>query len=204
MVSSAAFRRAGGAVLAALAAVLVVAFPAAPAWAHAKLVSTDPAANATVATAVTTITLTFNEPVKQQFTTVVVTGADGVSYSDGSARSVDKQVLQAVKPLPSGAVKVTWKSVSPDGDPIQGSFAFTNAAAPPTSAAASPSPAAATSAAPVPVPTSAAPAVEQASDEQDSGSAIGWLIAGAVVVIVLAAAGFWLRSRRARAGGSGS
>src|SRR5258706_14317873 len=113
-------RHAAPGVIALLTALAVVAVPASPAWAHAKLQRTSPASGATVTEAITTITLTFNEMVKQQQTTVTVTGPDGISYSDGSARSVDKSVLQAVKPLPAGAIHVVWKTVSPDGDPIQG------------------------------------------------------------------------------------
>jgi methionine-rich copper-binding protein CopC len=195
-------KRSAGCALAALVALLGVAFPAAPAWAHAKLLSTDPAAGATVATAVTTITLTFNEPVRQQMTTVTVTGPDGVSYSDGNARSVDKQVLQGVKPLPAGAIRVVWKTVSPDGDPIQGTFAFSNAAAPPTSAAPSPSPAQASASPQVPAPavSSLAPNARAASDDQGSDGLVWWLVAAAIVLVALTAGAFWFRRRGLRSG----
>lgn len=193
-------RAAGLGILVVLLAVVV---PAAPAWAHAKLVSTDPATGATVAAPVATITLTFNEPVKQQFTTVVVTGADGASYSDGPARSVDKQVLQTVKPLPSGAIRVTWKTVSPDGDPIQGTFSFTNAAPAPTSAAASPSPSAAATTSPAPAGTSSTPEARTASNDEGPGGLV-WLLVAAVIVLALLAGGaYWFRSRRQRTGSSG-
>jgi methionine-rich copper-binding protein CopC len=55
-------QRAGTAVVGVLTACLAAVAPAAPAWAHAKLTSTIPATNNTVAEAVSTITLTFNQP----------------------------------------------------------------------------------------------------------------------------------------------
>ena len=174
-------------VLAVLAAVIVVAVPATPAWAHAKLQSTNPAARANVTTVITAVTLTFNEPVRQQNTTVAVTGPDGLSYSDGAARRVDNTVTQAIKPLPVGAITVAWKTVSPDGDPISGTFAFTNAAPPPTSAAPQPSPT---------TPAISAPAsVNARSAANSDGSALWWL-AGAVLILLLIAGGvLWFRRR---------
>jgi copper resistance protein C len=172
-----------------LAAVLLaVVVPAAPASAHSKLKSTSPAANATVTTALTEISLTFNEPVKQQNTTIAVNGPDGVSYSDGAARRVDNTVTQAVKPLPTGAISVVWKTVSTDGDPISGQFAFTNTAAPPASAAPAPSPTAA-------AVSSATPNAQPAADER-SGGGLWWVLGAAAAVLLVAAGGFvWVRKR---------
>jgi methionine-rich copper-binding protein CopC len=67
---------------------------AAPAWAHARLLRSAPGDGTTVTQPVTEVTLTFNEPVKQRSTTVVVTGSDGSSFSDGAARVVDTTVTQ--------------------------------------------------------------------------------------------------------------
>ncbi|MEV0131079.1 copper resistance CopC family protein [Dactylosporangium sp. NPDC050688] len=179
---------------AAVAALLVMLLPAQPAFAHAKLVKTDPAAGATVTAPLTAVTFTFNEMVKQQFSTVVVTGADGVSYSDGTPKSVDKTLTQPVRPLPPGAVRVVWRTVSGDGHPLEGQLTFTNAAAAPTSAAPS-SAAPATSAAP---PSTAAPtgAAEPAASSGDGGSGLLWAALGAVaVLLVLAGGAVWWRRR---------
>ncbi|WP_238011957.1 copper resistance protein CopC [Dactylosporangium sp. AC04546] len=165
---------------------------AAPASAHSTLVRSDPAKGATVTTPVATVTLTFNEMVKQSRTTVTVTGPDGASYSDGAARVVDKNVLQAVRALPPGAISVAWSTVSADGDAISGTFAFTNAAPAPSlspspSAPASPTAApTSASATPVPVPTSS----------EDSGSAAWWIAGAAVLVVLLGGGFFWSRRRR--------
>ncbi|MFC5004843.1 copper resistance protein CopC [Dactylosporangium cerinum] len=180
---------------AAAAAFLVMLLPAQPAWAHAKLVKTDPAGGATVSAPLTAVVFTFNEMVKQQFSTVVVTGPDGVSYSDGTPKSVDKTLTQPVKPLPAGAITVVWRTVSGDGHPLEGQFTFTNAAPAPTSAAPS-SAAPATSAAPM-VPSAAAPTVatDRTGDSSDD-SGLLWVVLGAVaVVLVLARGAVWWRRR---------
>ncbi|GGM77154.1 copper resistance protein CopC [Dactylosporangium sucinum] len=165
---------------AAAAATLLLLAPAQPAWAHAKLLRTDPADGATVTAPVAAVTFTFNEMVQQRFSTVVVTGADGASYSDGAPRSVDKTLTQPLKPLPGGAVRVAWRTVSADGHPIEGQFTFTNAAAAPSSAA------------PPPSTPGAAPATV------DSVGGRAWGVAGAVVLVVvllLAGGALWWRRR---------
>jgi methionine-rich copper-binding protein CopC len=184
---------AGAAVLAVAAA---LAGPAAPAWAHATLVSTDPAKDSTVAAPVATITLTFNEMVKQSRTTITVTGPGGASYSDGPARVVDKNVQQAVKPLSPGAITVSWQTVSADGDAISGSFAFTSTAPAPTAAAPPPSPTAAASSAAPPATATSGPAaaIDPTSDEVGV-SKVWWIVAALAVVGVTAG---WLLARRRR------
>src|SRR6185436_14499779 len=97
--------------------------PAVPASAHTSLRSASPAANAVVWTAVTTVTLTFSgEPTQP---TVTVTGADGKNAGTGPATSSGVVVKQPVGTLPAGTVTVRWKVVSPDGDPVEGSYSFT-------------------------------------------------------------------------------
>ncbi|WP_238005823.1 copper resistance protein CopC [Dactylosporangium sp. AC04546] len=181
---------------AAAAGLLVLLVPAQPAWAHAKLVKTDPADGATVGAPLAAVTFTFNEMVKQQFSTVVVTGADGVSYSDGAPKSVDKTLTQPVKPLPNGAVRVAWRTVSVDGHPIEGQFTFTNAAAAPTSAAPSSPPPSATTA-PAGTVSSAAPtlAADPASDDSGSGGVVWLVLGGVAVVLVLVGGVVWWRRR---------
>jgi methionine-rich copper-binding protein CopC len=106
------------------AASLLMVGVAGPAWAHSRLERTDPAYAAVVRRPVETVTLTFNEMVRQRFTTVVVTGPGGVSYSDGHVRVVDRDVRQAVHPLRSGAYAVAWRAISADGHPVEGQFHF--------------------------------------------------------------------------------
>jgi methionine-rich copper-binding protein CopC len=183
------------AALAACAALLVVLAPARPAWAHAQLLKTDPANGATVAGPLTAVTLTFNELVKQQFSTIVVTGADGVSYSDGTPRSVDKALTQPVKPLPGGAVRVAWRTVSADGHPVEGQFTFTNAATPATTESAAP----AASSPPAPVTGSAQGppgAAEPRSGPAGESRRLVWGVLGGVLLLAALAGGVYWRRRR--------
>jgi copper resistance protein C len=173
---------------------LMVVLTTTAAWAHTELIAADPAENATVSTAVSTVTLTFTEPVSQQRTTIDVVGPDGTNYSTGTPRSIDAKVQQDVRPLPAGAIRVRWKTVSSDGDPVQGEFGFANAFVAPTPTPL-PTPLATTASA-----TSAANAVTSAAapgSGDGGGSALPWIIAGAVIVIAGIAGVVALRRRRA-------
>jgi hypothetical protein len=110
-----------------LAAVLV-APPAG--WAHSRLRASTPAASATVAAPIGEVTLTFNEPVQQRFSVVVVDGPGGLSYGHGPVRVVDTTVHQPVYPLKSGSYTVQWRVVSADSHPVEGRFGFTVALPP--------------------------------------------------------------------------
>jgi methionine-rich copper-binding protein CopC len=176
--------------LASITAVLALGIVATPAYAHAKLLRSDPATGSTVTTPVTAITLTFNEPVKQPSTVVGVVGADGVSYSEGAARVVDTSVIQAVRPLPAGFVQVSWKTVSADGDPVRGEIGFAVApSAAPTTAPPTTAP-----------PTTTAPeASAGATDPMPTVTSNTWIwpVVAAVGLIAALALGFlWRRKRR--------
>jgi methionine-rich copper-binding protein CopC len=114
--------RIGG--LLAAPAVLVAMTPGL-ASAHSVLLGTAPADTAVVTTVIGEVTLTFNETVHAQFSTVVVTGPGDVTYSDGPLRVLDAVVHQSVFPLRSGGYRVAWRVVSADGHPVSGTFGFT-------------------------------------------------------------------------------
>jgi methionine-rich copper-binding protein CopC len=182
------------AITALLAAALWVVVPAAPAAAHTELKSTAPAAKSTVSKPVTEVTLTFTGLVKKPGTTVAVSGPDQTSYSAGDAEVLDRTITQKVDPLAVGLITVAWRTVAADGHPMQGSFTFTNRAAPPTPSA-EPSPSAeATVAAPPPVTTPAA--ASPVSDEDASSSTVWWL-AGAAVLLIAGTGGLLWRRRKA-------
>ncbi|MEV5988057.1 copper resistance CopC family protein [Streptomyces sp. NPDC052051] len=115
------------ALTALLLALLWVFLPAPSAWAHAQLLDSGPAADTEVAKTPTAVTLTFDSPISQEYTTVVVAGLDGTSYSDGAATVTGTEVRQKVGPLPRGRIQVTWRTVAADGAPMQGRYTFTNA-----------------------------------------------------------------------------
>lgn len=116
---------------AAFAAITAIA--AVPALAHPKLVTSIPAANATVA-APAAINLNFNEKLVPRFTgaTVTMTSMPGMAMdklmvvaSDPAYGADGKTVtLKPAKPLTPGAYRVEWHAVAADTHRTAGAFAF--------------------------------------------------------------------------------
>ncbi|WP_265522757.1 copper resistance CopC family protein [Oerskovia flava] len=114
----------------ALALALGMAFAtvltlAAPASAHDRLISSDPADGAELADPPSAITLTFNTEPLDVEPRVIVTDAAGETVAEG-APTMDgtDAVLALPDALPGGAYSVAWRVVSSDGHPIEGTFAF--------------------------------------------------------------------------------
>lgn len=123
--------------IAATAAALL-ALSAAPALAHPKLVSSMPAAKATVAPT-TKLELHFSEPLEAKFsgadlteTSMMMNGQmmahimkirDVVATLDPSDHKV--LILSLKKPLAPGAYKVSWHAVSTDTHKLTGVYDFT-------------------------------------------------------------------------------
>ncbi|NYJ00568.1 copper transport protein [Nocardioides thalensis] len=109
---------------AVLLAVLAVGGTAAPASAHATLVSTDPADGAVLPEAPGEVTFTFDESVSLVADGLLVYDAAGEPVeAEASARDA---VVTADLPdgLDDGTYVVTWRVVSSDGHPIAGSLTF--------------------------------------------------------------------------------
>jgi copper resistance protein C len=159
-----------------------------PAWAHNELIGSDPAEGSTVSSAITTVTLTFAQPIPAQDTTVAVIGSDGVSYSTGALQVEGNKALQDVRPLPSGAIRVQWRTISLDGDPVSGEFGFTNAYVAPTPTEPAPT---------TPGITASAVTASPAAAGGEIDGRAGLLVAVAVLVVIAAGGGlvFWRRRR---------
>lgn len=113
--------------LLASAALSACALAAGPASAHARLVTSDPAANATVA-APKAIRLTFNEKLAPAFSTFDLAMADGMKAPVKISVSQDRKTMTGVPKgrLMAGAYKVTWRAASADdGHRMDGAFTFT-------------------------------------------------------------------------------
>jgi methionine-rich copper-binding protein CopC len=97
------------------------------AFAHAHLVSSEPAANAEVA-APAEVTLHFTEPLEPAFSKIALADANGKPAAP-AASQVDKQDARVMHlPLPqlgAGHYAVHWSAVATDGHRTQGDFAFT-------------------------------------------------------------------------------
>ncbi|MBN0038900.1 copper resistance protein CopC [Cellulosimicrobium cellulans] len=181
----------------------VTTLTAGPASAHDRLLSSDPADGAQLATPPTAITLTFNTeplPVEPQ---VVVSDSAGAVVAQGTPTIDGSTATLALDPavaLGGDTYTVAWRVVSSDGHPIEGTFAFTVAAQPeapvseePTTQDATPEETATedatTDAADETPSASATPAT---TGEDDGGSSLlpvlvglGALVVAAAVVVVL-------------------
>jgi len=103
----------------------LVLLGAAPASAHAGLVSSDPADGARLDTAPEVVTLEFTEPVSVELGGVRVFASDGDRVDVGDTRS-DAEIVEVdlEADLPDGAYVVTYRIVSADGHPVQGGLVF--------------------------------------------------------------------------------
>ncbi|MFF0294434.1 copper resistance protein CopC [Kitasatospora sp. NPDC004614] len=165
-----------------LLATLSVLVSAPRAAAHAQLLDSSPAADSVVAESPTSITLTFDSAVQAGYTTIVVAGTDGTSYSDGAPTATDREVRQKVTRLPRGLVQVTWRAVAADGAPLQGRFSFTNDD---QTAPTQPPPRPSASAPASGVPSAAATAKAEDSADWQWWAAAGGLSVVAVIVVAV-------------------
>ncbi|ROS52481.1 copper resistance CopC family protein [Frigoribacterium sp. PhB118] len=158
------------ALAAGLAAGLAV-LDARPAAAHDALAQAVPAADETVTTELSSVTLTFSETPLAEFANAIalnVTDPAGTSITTGAPVAEGTTLSVPVEVTEAGLHTVTWQSVSSDGHTISGTYTFTYAgpvaaAAPTTPAPAASTPAASPSAtaeptAPDPTQTAAGPA----------------------------------------------
>jgi methionine-rich copper-binding protein CopC len=106
---------------------LATAF-AAPANAHTKLITANPAPNSVVRAAPQRIVITFNEPVLARFVTIGVTGPGGKLHV--MSAEVDRRNKARVSAVvhgggKAGIYKVDWSAAGSDMHKMAGSFSFT-------------------------------------------------------------------------------
>ncbi len=104
-----------------------VLFAAGAASAHARLVKSDPPANATVA-APKAITLTFSEKLTPAFSKFELGIADGMKVNVKTAVSEDRRSIMGTPTakLMAGAYKITWHAAAADdGHKTEGTLGFT-------------------------------------------------------------------------------
>jgi methionine-rich copper-binding protein CopC len=123
------FSRTTSRALALGVATLLAASTASSAFAHAHLVSSEPAANAAVA-APAEVTIHFTEPLEPAFSRIELADASGKSAlpAASAASVVDKDDAKIMHlplpPLSAGRYAVHWTAVATDGHRTQGNFAF--------------------------------------------------------------------------------
>jgi hypothetical protein len=121
----------------AVAALALAALAAAPAAKHTHLERSEPGADSTISVAPTAIKLWFSGPIQISVTTVRVTGADNAALDLSAARLATGEHAPVVADVRGtvapGRYTVAWRTMSRDGHPVSGTFAFTFAApVPPT------------------------------------------------------------------------
>ncbi len=113
--------RLAAATVAAVCAVLVLAWPAS---AHATLVSTDPADGAVLAETPETVTFVFSEQVNLPADAVHLFDATGEPLEASSSGQDTEVYVDLPDELDDGTYVVTWRVISADGHPIAGSLSF--------------------------------------------------------------------------------
>lgn len=125
---------------AVLVAGSVILLGAGPAAAHTEVMSTVPAAGATVSAPVEIVRLTFSRPVSPRQAQVLVAAPDGADLADGPARVSSGSVSQQLtRSAAAGSYLVSYRVVADDGHPITGQVSFSMVRAAATQAAGIPS-----------------------------------------------------------------
>jgi methionine-rich copper-binding protein CopC len=163
---------------------------AAPAFAHTRLQSSDPADGASLDAGPQRVSLTFNERMQPGFATVTVIGPDTRPYQAGDVTADGGTVSIGVAPLgPAGRYEIGYRVISEDGHPVTGSVAFTLTTPGPAAASPTPAPAAAPVASTPPAPVAAAPAPAAASTSDDDSMPVWpWIVGGVLLIGIGAAA----------------
>lgn len=111
-------------VLLTLGLLLILVFPTAT-WAHSKLETSTPAADAKLTESVQEVSLSFNENIDENLSTLKVKNAQGESVEVAEVKVNQNTMLGTLAaPLPSGSYTVEWKIVGGDGHPVDGTYAF--------------------------------------------------------------------------------
>lgn len=164
--------RAGRAVALGVLCLLLGLLGATPAAAHTRLQSSDPADGASLATAPSRVSLTFNEQLQPGFSTLSVIGPDGAARQTGEVSADGGTVSTAVLPLgPAGRYEIGYRVVSDDGHPVAGAVAFTLTAPGPATAP------------PAPASAAGAPPTAAAAGREEGGPPVWPWIVGAVVLV---------------------
>jgi copper transport protein len=112
--------------LGALVVALVVA-AAAPASAHATLLTTEPQNGGVYDTSPSQVKLRFSEPVEVSLGGIRVFSSDRDRVVTGSPEHPDGNQSEVAVPLPkleNGTYVVTWRVISADSHPVEGAYTF--------------------------------------------------------------------------------
>ena len=162
----------------ALLALALVLAPAAPAAAHDELLRSNPEAGATLEKAPTTLELTFSGEIQDIGGEIRVTDSRGTDVTRGTLAVQNTKVSQ---PLREGGdtdetYTVTWRVVSQDGHPIEGTYTYMVGEG------------AGTTASPAPVASGSQDSAAESGEETVTGTGIpSWVlpVIGGVLALIL-------------------
>ncbi|MEV4896094.1 copper resistance CopC family protein [Nonomuraea sp. NPDC055795] len=165
----------------------------APAQAHNVLVSSDPRADAVLTAAPQRVTLVFDQPVRQGYAQIGLTGPGGEALTAGATVVAKERVSVPLKALTAnGAYVVGYRILSSDGHPVTGQVRFTlKLSAPAGEAPPDGQPSAAAVAQPATSADLSARAAEAAANG-GAGMAVVWIVGA----LLLLAAGTVIALRR--------
>lgn len=103
----------------------LAAVSVAPASAHDRLLGSDPADGAVLDHSPTQITLTFSDEIEALGSQVVVVDTLGNELASGTPTIDGTSATLPLGMLTNSGYTVTWRVVSSDGHPIDGTFGFT-------------------------------------------------------------------------------
>ena len=106
------------------AAAAVVMSTSAPAFAHAMLLTSDPAAGATLTAAPAQIVLNFSEALEGRFSSITLVDAAGRTLQ-GELHVAGHTMALGVGRLLPGVFEVRWRALSVDSHVTQGAYRFT-------------------------------------------------------------------------------
>lgn len=187
---------------------LAVLGPISSASAHDAVTGTTPADGQNLDSVPDAIEISFTDTPLSLGSEILVEDDQGTDWTTGEVEIAGNSATQSISPdAPAGEYTVTWRVVSSDSHPIEGTFGFTVAE---TAAGASPSgtPSSglsqAAAATPEPSQSAATDAQPPTADETGAGFPAGFVVAlGAVLVLALVIVVVALvRRRRSDAAGS--
>lgn len=187
-------------------ALLLTALGTGPAQAHDSLQSTSPERDATITSAPDIVTLVLSEPPTDSkslnLSVITVTDSTGKTLSNGEVTVAGATISTNVTPGSNGPYKVLWRTVSADGHPIEGTYAFTvedpAATGPATAAASAPATASATPSATASSPATTVPNRVPPPDDSNALLIVG---IGAIIIAVIGGL-VYLSRRKERSGDS--
>ena len=112
--------------IAALSSAIILLATPALLFAHARLVRSSPAANASLDSAPSSIGLWFSERPEPRFTTVQLLDSAGTAIQLGAPTRIAENglTLSIGRALSPGLYSIVWRTAASDGHPTNGRFSF--------------------------------------------------------------------------------